>query len=90
MNIEEVRYMRVVYMFQENYHPAAFALEIIKTKTRFADVFKARKQEITYRKGIYRLQRKKPLTSHKYPVQNARNTEPVMSLENETSQVGYD
>ena len=54
-------------MFEENYQPAAFALEVIKTKTRFADVFKARKEEITYRKGIYRLKRKKPLTNHKYP-----------------------
>ena len=53
-------------MFEKNYQPATFALEVIKTKTRFADVFKARKQEITYRKGIYRLKRKKQLTNDKY------------------------
>ena len=34
--------------------------------------------------------KEEPLPSHKYPVQNARNTVPVMSLENETSQVGYE
>ena len=45
----------------------SFTFRCLKTKTRFADVFKARKEEITYRKGIYRLKRKKPLTSHKYP-----------------------
>ena len=41
---------------------------VLKTKTRFADSFKAPKQEIIDREGIYRLKRKKPLMIHKYPV----------------------
>ena len=46
-------------------------------------------QEITYKEGTYRLKSKKSLMSHKYPAENARNTVPAMSLENETSQVRY-
>ena len=62
---------------------------ILKIKSRCADVFKAKKQEITYKEGTYRLKSKKSLMSHKYPAENARNTVPIMSLENETSQLRY-
>ena len=37
-----------------------------RQKTVCAEVFKAPKQEITYREGIYRLKSKNPLMSHKY------------------------
>ena len=46
-------------------------------------------QEITYKEGTYRLKSKKSLMSHKYPAENARNIVPMMSLENETSQLRY-
>ena len=34
--------------------PAAFCLDHFNTKTRYADVFKDRKQEISCRKSIWR------------------------------------
>ena len=58
--------MRVALVFCENQQLAAFRLEDLKTKTRYADVFKGRKQEISYRENIWRLKSKKPITSDKY------------------------
>ena len=43
-----------------------FGLENLKTKPRYTDTFKGPKREISYRKGIWRLKSKKPITIHNY------------------------
>ena len=45
--------------------PEAFCLDHLKTKTRYADLFKGGKQEISNKASIWKLKIKKPITNHK-------------------------
>ena len=87
--MEEVRYI-ICNLFRglkikSNHHVLLQKIEI--TKTLCAHIFNAPKHEITYREGIQKLKSQKRLLNENYPAKNAGNNVPVMSLENEVTEV---
>ena len=82
MNIEEVKYMRVVYKFSENKQPAAF-----KVKNTLRRCIQGSKTRNNLQRRY--LQIKNEEAAYESQMQNAKNTVAAMSLENETSQVRY-
>ena len=59
-------YMRVAQGFLKTQQIAAFGLQVVKTKTRYLDVFKGCKEKASYRDGIQIFKSKKAITSNDY------------------------